>query len=379
MSVNFDYISPELRRIKEPGESISHKCVVELKCSELPDGYVSSFANWDAMGGAISSDRECLVDDPWKNDASFFDFESAVIEHKKVIYLGNIQNCFGHYFTDNLRKVWFLKTFQARKLLNEGTEIVYTTDKAPLLPVAFEIWKMAGVDLSQARLIDKLTRFDVVYVPDNCFIEPKYKMFTPEWSEMVQNIKMNALKNKNGAIGLNNSLSRRVYLTRVRLDKGGKTEIGEKEIVRAFEKEGFEVVSPEQLSICDQIRLMNDCSYLVATEGSVAHLSVFCKPKTNVVILCKANYENGYQEVINDYADLNVTYIESHKSIMASKEAPWGGPFYLCVTKYLENYLGRHIPHVPYWLKPSYWKYTRSFLYRSYKRIKKSIKIVIGR
>ena len=204
-------------------------------------------------------------------------------------------------------------------------------------------------------------------------------MFTPEWSEMVQNIKMNALKNKNGAIGLNNSLSRRVYLTRVRLDKSGKTEIGEKEIVRAFEKEGFEVVSPEQLNICDQIRLMNDCSHLVATEGSVAHLSVFCKPKTNVVILCKANYENGYQEVINDYADLNVTYIESHKSIMASKEAPWGGPFYLCITKYLENYLGRHIPHVPYWLNPSYWKYTRNFLYRSYKRIKKSIKIFFGR
>lgn len=90
------------------------------------------------------------------------------------------------------------------------------------------------------------------------------------------------------------------------------------------------------------------------------------------------SFDNSYQNVINEYADLNVTYIESHKSVMASKEAPWGGPFYLCVTKYLERYMGHPIPHVPYCLRLSYWKYTRNFLYRNYKRLKKFIKKVFG-
>jgi capsular polysaccharide biosynthesis protein len=331
---------------------------------------VSTFVNWSAYGGAITSEHKCLPDAPWNNNASCYDFETAIVEHKKVIYIGNIQNCFGHFFTDNLRKVWFLKTAQAKELLEDGAEIVYTTDKAPLIPVAFEIWKMAGVDLSQARLIEKLTRFDVVYVPDNCFFESEDKMFTPEWSEMVESIKANAHKNKTATIKSNNS-SKWVYLTRIRLNKGGKTEIGEKEIVRVFEKQGFEIVSPERLSICDQINLMDDCDRLVATEGSIAHLSLFCKPKTEVVILCKANYENSYQDVINEYADLNVTYIESHKSVMTLSDAPWGGPFYLCVTKYLEKFVGHPIPHVPYWLRPSYWKYSQNFLYRSFKKIRK--------
>lgn len=370
MSTNFNYVSRELRECKKAGESRCHRSNIKLGCTELAGGYVSTFVNWSAYGGAITSEHKCLPDAPWNNDASCYDFETAIVEHKKVIYIGNIQNCFGHFFTDNLRKVWFLKTAQAKELLEDGAEIVYTTDKAPLIPVAFEIWKMAGVDLSQARLIEKLTRFDVVYVPDNCFFESEDKMFTPEWSEMVESIKANAHKNKTATIKSNNS-SKWVYLTRIRLNKGGKTEIGEKEIVRVFEKQGFEIVSPERLSICDQINLMDDCDRLVATEGSIAHLSLFCKPKTEVVILCKANYENSYQDVINEYADLNVTYIESHKSVMALSDAPWGGPFYLCVTKYLEKFVGHPIPHVPYWLRPSYWKYSQNFLYRSFKKIRK--------
>ena len=377
MKVNFNYISRELRECKEIGVSIKHRRDLKLGVTELHHGYVSTFVNWDACGGAITSENECVVDDPWKNDASFFDFDTAFVEHKRVIYLGNVVNCFGHFFTDNLRKVWFLKTTQGKKLIEEGAEIVYTTDQAPLIPVAFEIWKMAGVDLSRARLIDKLTRFDVVYIPDNCFFEIEAKLYTPEWAELVESIKENAIKSRPYSSEFGNS-SRRVYLTRVGIDNRSKTEIGEREIVKVFKRRGYEIVSPEKLSICEQICLMDGCSHLVATEGSVAHLSLFCKPKTEVVILCKANYNNDYQNVINEYADLNVTYVESHKSVMASKEAPWGGPFYLCVTKYLEQYIGHPILHVPYWLKPSYWKYSRNILYRSYLRTKKAIKRIVG-
>lgn len=377
MKVNFNYISRELRECKETGASIKHRRDIKLGYTELHHGYVSTFVDWRVCGGAISSEHECVADAPWENDASFFDFDTAFVEHKRVIYLGNVVNCFGHCFTDNLRKVWFLKTSQAQRLLEEGAEIVYTTDQAPLIPVAFEIWKMAGVELSKARLIDKLTRFDVIYIPDNCFFEIETKLFTPEWAELVEKIKENAIKNKPCSSEFGNA-SRWVYLTRVGLDKRSKTEIGEKGIVKVFKKKGYEIVSPEKLSICEQISLMDDCSHLVSTEGSVAHLSLFCKPMTEVVILCKANYNNDYQNVINEYADLNVTYVESHKSVMASKDAPWSGPFYLCVTKYLERYIGHPIVHVPYWLKPSYWKYSRNILYRCFKGIKKSIKRVVG-
>ena len=117
--------------------------------------------------------------------------------------------------------------------------------------------------------------------------------------------------------------------------------------------------------------MLNQCKSFAATEGSVAHLSLFCPPKTNVVIINKAVYLNFHQVMINEYADLNVTYIEAHHSIKAHHEHPWWGPFYLCITRNLENYVGHPIPHLPHWLLPSYWEYSRNILYRCYNRVRK--------
>ena len=61
--------------------------------------------------------------------------------------------------------------------------------------------------------------------------------------------------------------------------------------------------------------------------------------------------------MINDLADLNVTYIDANKSIMVRPEARWYGPFYLCVTPELERFFNRHIPHLPLWLRISWLKY----------------------
>lgn len=72
MAANCNFISQELRKLKEVGGSISHKRNVKLGYSELLDGYVSTFVNWSALGGAITSEHECVADDPWKNNASFF-------------------------------------------------------------------------------------------------------------------------------------------------------------------------------------------------------------------------------------------------------------------------------------------------------------------
>ena len=360
MSVCYDYISPELRKKKETGESFIHKCDKRLGCIELHDGYVSPCCGVGSFDDETAANHDSGID-------------VSVVEHKRVIYIGHINNIFGHIITDGLRKIWFLKTCQARKLIDEKVEIVYTTNNPPLHAVAFEIWEMVGVDMSQAkfRLIDKCTRFDIIYVPDDCFFQVKYKMFTSEWAEMIDTIKANALKRCTNSDFSGNE--EKVYLTRTNF-KGDKIEFGEKKIMKVFEKEGFKIVSPERLSICDQISLVNNCSCLATTEGSVAHLGMFCKPKTEVVILCKSNYNNGYQNVINEYGDLNVIYIEAHKSVKASKDMPWLGPFYLCVTDYLERYLGHSVPHIPYWLCFSYWVYNVNILLRLYNKLNRLLR-----
>lgn len=77
-----------------------------------------------------------------------------------------------------------------------------------------------------------------------------------------------------------------------------------------------------------------------------------------------------HQVMINEFADMDATYVEAHHSSRANKDNPWWGPFYLCDTKYLERYVGHRIMHLPFWMRVSYWRYSQNFIMRAYHAIK---------
>lgn len=85
---------------------------------------------------------------------------------------------------------------------------------------------------------------------------------------------------------------------------------------------------------------------LVATEGSIAHNAVFCRPGTEVIILRKAFYTNDHQYVINQMRELNVTYIDVHLSLFTNDQ-PNLGPFFLYVNdnlvRFFKNRYGMEI------------------------------------
>ena len=370
MKTDLTYVSDELKKKKLP-RAIPAAHSGELTVQEFENAFVAPFINFSvSLGGVITKCKNAVDDNEKKCDTSKYDFSKIDIEHKTIIYIGYIDNCFGHYFTDALRKLWFLSTDDGREMTTQGVEVVYV-GMSPLQKVALEIFRLAGINTDTFRHIDKLTLFDTIVVPENCFCHlPQTKAYPYHiaWGQMIDRIINNAISYPQ------KEAKSHIYLTRTLLKKNMR-EYGEANILRVFEKRGYTVVAPERLSIYEQIRLMHNCKQLVVTEGSISHLSLFCRPETEVVILCKANYRNGYQELINNYANLNVTYIEAHRSTKADKNEPWCGPFYLCVNKYLERYIGHPIPHLPYWILPSYWRYSKNIIYRLGSKMIKQIKV----
>ena len=113
--------------------------------------------------GKVIKDSECYE---WKENDCFYDISDTTTENKTVIYLGFLVTVFGHAFTDNLRKVWFLKSNACQQLFSDGAELVYTTSWNLLLPdYIVEAFSLAGIDITKARLISHLTKFDTVIVP----------------------------------------------------------------------------------------------------------------------------------------------------------------------------------------------------------------------
>lgn len=369
MKSNYAFISKELRDIIEPAGAVPHSFDTPLSFRVFKNAIIAPYYEWnhsigcviDENGKAVK-DSECIE---WKEDAGYYSIETAVSEHKRVIFLGFLLTVFGHSYTDDLRKFWFLDTEDYKSLSELGYEPVYTTSwNRPLPKSTLEFFQLAGIDITGSRHITTLTRFDEVVIPDNSLRAMDYgRIYSEEYIKLIDRII--------NRIPVPQDSPSKVYFTRTKFGVHSLKDNGEKNIERVFREMGYTIIAPEEYPILEQLQFVRGCDCFAATDGSVAHLSLFAKPNTAVTIIVKANYLNFHQVMINELADLDVTYVQAHHSSRANRNYPWWGPFYLCINRYLERYAGHSIPHLPYWLHPSYWEYcSGNVLHKIYSRLR---------
>ena len=353
MNYHFDYISRKLRSLIKPAVKQSHRFKSELSFKEYPNSYIAPFISWEeSVGCALDSngkDIDNLLSD-CATDSKYYDIQTAETEHKTVIFLGYLIGVFGHAFIDNLRSLWFLDTDDCKRLLENGAELVYVTDhNKPLSDTYVKIFDMAGFDIRRARHIDRLIKFDNIIIPDSSIRSAEFgRTYCDSFCSVLDRVKARIPTSSGSPV------YDKVYFTRSKYPNN--REVGEEKIEYYFKKAGFTIISPELYSLEAQLQMVRSCSCFAATEGSIAHISLLCRPGTKVIIVNKANYLNIHQVMINELADLDVTYIEAHRSSATNQDYRWIGPFFLYPTKYLTKFFGEK-PCTPFWLNSGYWHY----------------------
>ena len=311
-----------------------------------------------ATGGVFHSDMQ-FIETSANEDAHLYEGaeRETCISYRDeiVIYIGNFIPVWGHAITDNLKKLWFIKTVEGETLLESGAHLVYIMQFGKRMPQYMkELLAMADIDPNKIVIeeITEPTRFKKVIVPDNSIeIHNGLRYYHQSYVEIV-----NIIANFVDTHYSRKMLIEKLYFTRTKLSSN--RDKGEEEIEQVFVNLGYKVIAPEQYSLVDQIGMLRHCSFFATTEGSISHSAIFCKPHTKVIILRKADWVNTYQIMINKAAALDVTYIDVHHSLRNNAVQPWAGPFYLCVTKYLENYVGHKIPHKSLWIRKDWlWYY----------------------
>lgn len=275
-----------------------------------------------------------------------------------VLYIGCIYEGWGHLFTDGFAKLWYLDTEECRQFLSEGGRIVYITkDNRPLQPHTCELFALADVDLKQFTHITSHTRFRSVRVPDDSFalqLQPKVcRIFTQEYCSLIAQIRQK-FEVREGRY------PEKVYLTRTKLGQQ-RRDYGEIAVERLFRKAGYEIISPERLSVEKQIDLMAHCKVFASTEGSISMMSVFCRPKTQVIVVKKTAHAYLYQAAVSDVPSLNVTYVEAYDARYCSRKEPWQGPFFIYPTKYLKEVLGMSGRSDIKWFNSEWYRYLKDY------------------
>ena len=131
----------------------------------------------------------------------------------------------------------------------------------------------------------------------------------------------------------------KIYVSRAALPNDRRT-YGEEKIQNIFQKNGFQIVYPEQLPLEKQIALIKNCRELAGCAGTALHLALVMKPG-GTVIQIKRNSpldDNGdVQCLINMAKGLDSVFISG--SCETRKTTHWSNvPQIICVTKYMKQF-----------------------------------------
>lgn len=365
VTYNFDYINPEMREQTLFEASVQRRRRTNLSFSVYDGAYIlpsrDLWVKGKCLGGVVDKDGTFIKSSAWHEgmccDSYPIISSEAKQDNRSVVYMGFFTSTWGHAITDNLKKLWFLETEDCKELQKQGVDFVYITHgNAPLPNYAVRLFQLAGYDISSWKFIKEVTHFSRIIVPDNSFIMDDSEVpghgeryYTEEYKKTLDRIKGNISPDCGHLYG------KKLYFTRTA--KKIWYELGEKSIEDAFRNEGYTIVSPEKCSVDNQIAMLMHCISFAATEGSISHNVIFCKPHTPVTVVRKVNDVNKYQMALNDVAGVDVTYIDAHRSIRAHKGGEWGGPFYLYVNGNLERFFKKKKLQIPLFMQPSWWLY----------------------
>ena len=334
--VNLDYLyNPEIAKEKgyfdknyfsdkklgfrtiENGTILSHK--------RLPE------KDWWGFGGIVNSNGEFIKSSALRDGYCKTytpPLESIQYSSETVIYIGMFTYAWGHVITDNIRRLWFLRSDDFKRELKD----------CPIVYVPFEsffqrnnknfyrLLEILEVDLDRLKPITQPTHFDKIILPDVSWNIP---YFTKECREIIDCVKTFALKNQIP------TPSKKVYFGYKRY------QVGEERLAGYFNSKGYQVVYPENLTFDEQLNLLINAESFAATDGSCAHNSIFLRNGTETILIPRSAFRfTTAQKGVNQIYQANAIYLDSTLSIFAVDPIVGQGPNFFLVSEQLKRFFG---------------------------------------
>lgn len=263
--------------------------------------------------------RNKIVQEPPKftSPTNFLDIEA--------VYIGTLEDHFGHFLLEHTNRLY--PVLQAK--YKNMKYIILNNRNLPKVPdFVFEFLRMLGIKQSDVYVINYNVKVKRLYVPPVAFEIP--------------NMSSSAFCKTFDAAAAHAQPAHRIekiYVSRQRLP--GRATFGERQIQRVFEKNGFTVIYPEQLSLYEQICYMKHCKCLAGIAGSALHLSLFM-PKGGTVIQIKRNKlpadNANTQYLLCKTKHCDFVLVDCAREILPTHH--WSEfPQIIGPTKYLEQFL----------------------------------------
>ena len=219
--------------------------------------YVKGSSLWN--GGIYTADYASLSAIA---DKRRLDLSRVPRKNQTVIFAGTLLNIWGHFITDCMRLIWFLRSQECTEKFS-GLQVIYIPDAMFKMSGNHKRFlEIMGIDTSRMIPVTELTFYDKVILPDECFFLRKdgERFFTREYVDMFNTVRDFAAANAKP------TTSDRIYYSYSRY-KNGKV-FGEDKLEKYFASKGYRIISPETLSLDEQLNVLANAKSFASTVGS---------------------------------------------------------------------------------------------------------------
>lgn len=250
-----------------------------------------------------------------------------------VLLMGPFIAHWGHFICDEISRLWYYAKHPDKNL-----KIVYCSwlfgqdiSEFNIYGNYLELLNLIGIKDSQLINITKPTRFRKIIIPEISFVPRQY--YTEEYLSLIKTVVSNACT-------ANLKTYEKVYFTRQNFFDAQQKEYGEAEIASFFRENGYTVMSPETLTVKEQIHYFQNCKSIAMISGTISHNLIFSSPGIQAIILNKMGVDNDYQIIVDHIADAKITYINV---FFRGFPVLFGvGPFWIGLNRYLKNWATSH-------------------------------------
>lgn len=265
-----------MKRQKVQEKFNAFRCRDELSAVSYDDAIVLPGNN--RKGGVIDCNGQLVEESTSAWFGGAYDVDDQTIEHdeRTVVFLGEYAtSTWGHAHVSLLVRFWYCLS------QNEGADAYVIIcehqgqkyDNKPLN----DFIRMAGLE-EKVIFIDRPTRFKRVIVPEPSFTRDWY---SNQFWKTMDVIKQNALEESGGSV----ETPEKIFLSRSHFKRAKSAEGGLKLLDDYFEKNGFTIVYPEEISLVQMVRIMQNAKVCASESGSITFNTMFANDDLNVIVI----------------------------------------------------------------------------------------------
>ena len=296
-------------------------------------------------GGVVDKDGNYVELSCVKDRVQFaYPFTNPVYKDEKVVYCGYLIHQWGHFLIEAVSRLWYFlendttidkyvfflcenETREIKGNYREFLELLGIWDKLEFInvPTTYRevIVPELGYQFRHKYIAKQLQVFDVIC--NNITPDPSWEIYD------------------------------KIYFSRSKFAKAQEFEFGFDMLDSYFQKNGYQVLYPERISLSRMIHYIRNAKVITALQGSVCHNVLFARNGQTIEIVDRQVISDDNQVDINRMRQLNVTYIDANIPIYTIDCA---GPYIMGYTDCMQRFTNdrKYLPPDSQYLTKQHYK-----------------------